>query len=72
MGYLGLNLDSLVWEVKGLMRNNYGIEPNEENFKELFDLAKLDILRTMEDIINQNKEEVLNEFNFNSEKEVLN
>lgn len=59
MSYLSLDLNSLVWELKSLIKNNYGgFELNY--FYEKFDLAKRDILETFKEIIEDNKEEVFN------------
>ncbi len=60
MSYLGLNLDSLVWEIKALMKNNYGPYSKEEK-ERFFENAEESILKTFKDIINQNKEIVLEE-----------
>lgn len=60
MSYLGLNLDSLIWELGSLIKNNYSNFSKETlNFN--FNQAKKDILNTFSDIINQNKEEVIND-----------
>ena len=60
MSYLGLDLENLTWELKSLIKNNYGsfkLEVIEANFEN----AKKDILETFKDIIEQNKQDVLNE-----------
>jgi hypothetical protein len=62
MSYLGLDLDSLVWEIKSLMQNNYGCEVHKNNFETHFSRAKKDILEAFKDIIEQNKKQVFNEF----------
>ncbi len=63
MSYLGLNLDSLCWEMKSLIQNNYGDLSNlrKEQIEEIFELSKSSILDTFGDIINQNKEDVVND-----------
>ncbi len=60
MSYLGLNLDTLYWEIKSLIKNNYG-EVNGLNIEEKFEYAKNDILDTFNDIIKQNKEDIIKE-----------
>lgn len=60
MSYLGLSLDSLVWELKSLTENNFN-EFNLENLEDNFEKAKESILETFKDIIEQNKEEVFND-----------
>ena len=62
MSYLCLNLDSLVWEIKALMQNNFGCQVERNNFETHFFKAKNQILETLKDIIEQNKEDVFNEF----------
>ena len=62
MSYLGLNLDSLCWELKALMKNNYDRGVTKENFDGLFDNAKNDILESFKDIIEDNRPELLNDF----------
>ena len=60
MSYLGLDLENLTWELKALIKNNYGsfnLEVIEDNFEN----AKESILETFKDIIEQNKQDVLNE-----------
>lgn len=61
MSYLGLDLNSLVWEIKSLMKNNYGEDVTNENKELFFENAKRDILETFKDVIEQNKEEVFDE-----------
>ena len=60
MSYLGLDLDSLVWELKSLIENNYGCF-ELKNLEEHFEKARKDILETFKDISNQNKQVVFNE-----------
>ena len=60
MSYLNLDLDSLVWELKSLIQNNYGCFELKD-FDEKFELAKKDILETFKDILEQNKQEVFDE-----------
>ncbi len=60
MSYLGLNLDSLYWELGSLIKNNYG-GFNKDSLDSNFENAKNDILETFKDIIEQNKEDVINE-----------
>ncbi len=60
MSYLGLDLDSLFWEMKSLIKNNYG-EFDKRVLDDNFQNAKNDILETFKDIIEQNKEDILNE-----------
>ena len=63
MSYLGLNLDSLCWELESLIKNNYGKISNmtKEQIGEVFEMAENDILETFKDIINQNKDDVVND-----------
>ncbi len=60
MAYLGLDLDNLCWEIKALMENNYG-QFSKEVLDENFEQAKADILESFGDIIEQNKEDIINE-----------
>jgi len=57
MGYLGLDVDNLVRELKLLMENNYG-QLHKNNRESHFYKAKKDILESFADTIEQNKEEV--------------
>ena len=66
MSYLGLSLDSLCWELKNLIENNYG-DFNKNSLNCNFENAKNDILETFKDIIEQNKEDVINELKENFE-----
>ena len=61
MSYLNLSLDSLVWEIKSLMKNNYGEGVTNKNKEIFFNNAKRDILETFKDIIDQNKQVVFEE-----------
>ena len=56
-----LNIEKLCWEMKSLMENNYGGFDESVDLMDLFGQAKKDILKTVEDVINQNREEILSE-----------
>ena len=60
MSYLSLDIDSLVWEIKSLMENNYG-QFHKNNMESHFFKAKQDILNSFADIIEQNKEDIFEE-----------
>lgn len=62
MSYLGLDLDSLCFEIKSLMENNYEEGVTDKNVELFFENAKRDILEDFEDTINQNKEDIIKEF----------
>ena len=68
MGYLGLDVDNLVRELKLLMENNYGKEVNKNNRETLFNYAKRDILESFIDTIEQNKEEVFKDLEEENEE----
>jgi hypothetical protein len=61
MSYLNIGLKRLIDEISLLMINNYGKEPNKKNFEMLFSFAKMDILESVKNIIDNNKEEVKKE-----------
>ena len=61
MGYLGLDIDSLVREIKLIMVNNFGSEVTEDNFEERFEDTKGTILESFSSSIDDNREIVLEE-----------
>lgn len=60
MAYLGLDIDSLCWEIKSLIKNNYG-GVNVDNVETNFYHSKIDILERFGEIMDQNKEDIINE-----------
>lgn len=49
-------------ETKLLMENNFGRNVTRENFDELFNLAKEQMLESISETIDENKDEVLKDF----------
>ena len=63
MAYLGLNIDSLVWEIKSIMENNFGSNITEDNFNDRFEQTKETIIENFISAIEDNRSVVFEELN---------
>lgn len=61
MGFV--DIDSMCWELKNVMQNNFNGDVTKENFEEKFKLAKKTLIEDLTDSINQNKITMREEFN---------
>lgn len=60
MGFV--DIDSLCWELKNVMQNNFNGDVTKENFEKKFKLAKKTLIEDLTDSINQNKITMREEF----------
>jgi len=64
-----LNIGGLCWELKSLMKNNYGEEVTIKNFNKLFNKAKSDIISSIKDAIEDNRDTLKEDFGFSEVEE---
>lgn len=56
------NVNDLVWEMSSLATNNYGGCNSKDKLKENLELAIADILATVEDVMRQNIEGIIEDY----------